>query len=116
MCIRDRSISLNLETAHTCGLIVNELIANSLEHGFVGKKGGHIWLTLKQVESCGMILQIKDDGIGIPDNVDFFNSDSLGLKLVRILTRQLEGELSVETTQGTCFTTQFGELDYCDRI
>ena len=110
------SISLNLETAHTCGLIVNELIANSLEHGFVGRKGGHIWLKLKQVESCGMILQIKDDGIGIPDSVDFFNSDSLGLKLVRILTRQLEGELSVETNQGTCFTIQFGELDYCDRI
>ncbi len=110
------SINLSLETAHTCGLIVNELIANSLEHGFVGRKGGNIWLELKQAESCGLRLQIKDDGIGIPDNIDFFNSDSLGLKLVRILTRQLEGELSVEQNQGTCFTIQFGELDYCDRI
>lgn len=110
------SIDLNLETAHTCGLIVNELIANSLEHGFEGKPGGNIWLELKQVEGDGITLQIRDDGIGIPDDIDFFNSDSLGLKLVRILTRQLEGELNVKRDQGTCFTIQFSELDYCDRI
>ena len=109
-------ISLSLETAHTCGLIVNELIANSLEHAFTGRKGGHIWLELKQFEGCGMILRIKDDGTGMPDNIDFFNSDSLGLKLVRILTRQLEGNLDIEKNQGTCFTIKFGELDYCDRI
>ena len=50
----------------------------------------------------------------MPQDVDFSTSDSLGLKLVRILTRQLEGELTIECDHGTCFTFRFDELDYCD--
>jgi two-component sensor histidine kinase len=54
--------------------------------------------------------------VGLPANFDFNETESLGLKLVRILTRQLEGELKLDISQGTCFEIIFSELDYCDRI
>lgn len=112
-------IYLNIETAHSCGLIINELIANALEHAFPECKTGNIWVSLtrdKNDEDSQILLQVKDDGVGIPKDFDFFNSDSLGLKLVRILTRQIEGEIEIVTTEGTCFTITFSELDYRDRL
>ncbi|MDJ0635471.1 MAG: response regulator [Xenococcaceae cyanobacterium MO_188.B29] len=112
-------IYLNIETAHSCGLIINELIANALEHAFPNCKTGNIWVSLKRDnnnQDYPIVLQVKDDGVGIPEDFDFFNSDSLGLKLVRILTRQIEGEIEILTTNGTCFTITFSELDYRDRL
>ena len=109
-------IDLNIETAHSCGLIVNELIANALEHAFPNRASGSIWLNLKQDNNYGVILKIKDNGVGVPENFDFYNSESLGLKLVRILTRQLEGEIKLDTSNGTCFKITFSELDYRDRL
>lgn len=112
-------IYLNIETAHSCGLIINELIANALEHAFPEGKTGNIWVSLtrdKNDENSQILLQIKDDGVGIPKDFDYFNSDSLGLKLVHILTRQIEGEIEIVTTKGTCFTITFSELDYRDRL
>ena len=109
-------INLNIETAHSCGLIVNELIANALEHAFPNRKNGNIWLNLKQDKNSGIVLKVKDDGVGIPQNFDFRNTESLGLKLVCILTRQLEGEIKLDKSDGTCFEITFSELDYRDRI
>ena len=110
------TIYVNIETAHSCGLIVNELAANALEHAFRDRQSGNIWLGLKREENSQIILQVKDDGVGFPKDFNFINADSLGLKLVRILTRQIEGELEILTTKGTCFTITFSELDYRDRL
>ena len=111
-----QSIHVNIETAHSCGLIVNELIANALEHAFPKQQTGNIWLTLQPNPKGQIVLTIKDDGVGLPFDFDFDSTESLGLKLVRILTRQLEGELELQLTNGTCFQISFSELDYCDRI
>ncbi len=110
------TIHVNIETAHSCGLIVNELIANALEHAFPQQKHGNVWLSLKQDRNCGITLKVKDDGVGIPENFDFHNAESLGLKLVRILIRQLEGEIQLDKSDGTCFEITFLELDYGDRL
>lgn len=114
--IDTEEITLNLETVHSCGLIVNELIANALEHAFPEGRHGNIWVTLKTLKNRQIILTVKDDGIGVGEDFDFRNSQSLGLKLVRILTRQLEGKIELDKTNGTCFKITFSELDYRDRI
>ena len=110
------TIYVNIETAHSCGLIINELAANALEHAFRGRHNGNIWLGLQRSENSQIILQVKDDGVGFPEDFDFINADSLGLKLVRILTKQIEGEMTISSNKGTCFTITFAELDYRDRL
>ncbi len=111
-----QSLFINIETAHPCGLIVNELIANSLEHGFPDNKQGNVFVSLKSKKSNIITLQIKDDGVGFPEDLDFQETESLGLQLVSTLTEQLEGEIILDRTGGTCFTITFSELDYCDRV
>ncbi len=109
-------INLNLETAHSCGLIINELVTNAIEHAFEGKDKGIIWLTLQRQADGSIVLNIRDDGIGIAEDFDFQRAKSLGLRLVRILTRQLEGEIEIDSSKGTCFKMTFSELDYSDRL
>ena len=111
-----QSINLNIETTHSCGLIINELVTNALEHAFNGREAGKIWLDLILTDDNQIILTIKDNGIGLPSNFDFHEAESLGLRLVRILTRQLEGEIEIDLDQGTCFKMTFSELEYSDRL
>ncbi|MEL7010877.1 MAG: response regulator [Cyanobacteria bacterium J06648_1] len=114
--INTESINLNIETAHSFGLIINELVTNALEHAFVERRQGNIWINLSRTNNAEIVLIIKDDGVGVPPDFDFNNSNSLGLKLVRILTRQIEGEIELDFTQGTSYKITFSELDYCDRL
>ncbi len=111
-----QEIHLNIETANSCGLIINELVTNALEHAFVDRQQGNIWLSLKRQDQGDIILTIKDDGIGVPPDFDFYETESLGLRLVRILTRQLEGEIELDLEEGTCFKITFSELNYSDRL
>lgn len=114
--IDTENIYINIETANSCGLIVNELAANALEHAFANSQNGNIWISLKKQENSQIMLQVRDDGVGLPENFDLLDTDSLGLKLVRILTRQIEGDLKISTNNGTCFTMTFSELDYRERL
>ena len=116
MCIRDRSILVNVETATPCGLIVNELVANSLEHAFPNRENGTITLNLCLDKSEKITLIVKDNGIGFPDNFDWRTADSLGLQLVGLLTQQLEGELTINQNQGTEVIITFEELEYRTRF
>lgn len=109
-------IELNIESANPCGLIVNELVSNSLEHGFVGRDRGNIWLNLKRNLENRIILTIQDDGVGFGDDMDLYNSDSLGLELVCTLVEQIDGEISLDKTNGTKIEIVFDELEYRSRI
>lgn len=114
--VNAESMKLNIETANSCGLIINELATNALEHAFKGRKQGNIWINLIRNQDSEIVLTVKDDGIGTPPDFDLLETDSLGLKLVRILTHQLEGELTYNSQQGTNFQLTFAELDYQDRL
>ena len=116
MVIDAETINLNLETAHSCGLIINELVTNALEHAFDGREKGIIWLNLQRQANANIVLSIRDDGVGLAQDFDFHQTNSLGLRLVRLLTRQLEGEVEVDITQSTCFKFTFSELNYSDRL
>ena len=111
-------VVINIETAHPCGLIINELIVNSLEHAFPEKNHsqGMIGLALKQDANGLISLSVKDNGIGLPIGFDPEESESLGLQLVYTLVEQLDGELKLDSSDGTNFQITFRELQYEARV
>ena len=100
-------VYFEIDTAILCGLIINELVSNSLKHAFPGGKRGHVFIDLKETSSNKYELILKDDGIGFPDNIDFRNTDSLGLQLVTTLTDQLGGKIDLLRNGLTEFRIDF---------
>jgi PAS domain S-box-containing protein len=100
-------VSLGIDTAIPCGLIINELISNSLKHAFPGNREGEIRIVFHSLNE-NIELIVCDNGVGLPDGMDFRNTESLGLHLVTILAEgQLRGEISVDTSKGTMFRIVF---------
>ncbi len=101
-------IMLNIDQAIPCGLIVNELVSNALKYAFPGDRKGEIQLHLHALSDNEIELIIHDNGIGLPETVDWEYAQSLGLSLVRdLVVEQLEGHLTVERDGGTSFRIQF---------
>ncbi len=107
-------ISLDIDTAIPCGLIVNELVSNALKHAFAGRESGTITVHMRAVGDR-IELGVRDDGRGMPSGLDWRNSKSLGLKLVNDLARQLEGQVHMTSENGTEFRVVFSEIRYKDR-
>ncbi|WP_424357352.1 sensor histidine kinase [Methanocella sp. MCL-LM] len=99
-------ISMGVDTAVPCGLIVNELISNSLKHAFPGNRAGEIRVCIREVDGRA-VIKVADNGVGLPENFDFHTSESLGLQLVNMLVEQLDGSISLERENGTKFTIAF---------
>ncbi|WP_413161058.1 sensor histidine kinase [Capilliphycus salinus ALCB114379] len=114
--LKIKPVFLNVETAHPCGLIVNELISNVFKHAFPETGGGDVWLGLHQERSGEVVLSVKDNGVGFPKGVNFRQVNSLGMELICTLTQQLEGTIELKRKRGTLFTVRFYELKYCPRI
>ena len=95
-------VSLAVGKAIPCGLILNELITNALRHAFPDGRTGMIRVELAPVDSGGLRLAVRDDGVGLPVGLDFETSPSLGLQLVRMLSKQLGAALEVRSDGGTC--------------
>jgi two-component system response regulator len=108
-------VSFNMETAIPCGLIINELVSNSLKYAFPHGEG-EIYVSLMHYEGNKYLLTINDNGIGLPAEIDFKNTQSLGFRLVNNLTNQLEGEIELDRTNGTTFKIIFEELKYETRL
>jgi len=100
-------LSLGIDEAIPCGLIINELVSNSLKHAFpVGVKG-EIRVDC-QVGNDGFIaLGIRDNGVGLPDGLDFRNTESLGLQIVNLLAKQLRGTIEQRNQNGACYSLRF---------
>ena len=102
-------LHLEMNRAVSCGLIVNELVSNALKHAFSGRTRGRIQIALESTDAGRYALRVADDGIGLPEGLDFGRADSLGLQLVHDLTQQLEGQIEVVRNHGTRFTVTFDE-------
>lgn len=102
-------IMVDINTAVPLGLIVNELITNCMKHAFPGDKSGEIKVQFF-LEDENLVFKVSDDGVGFPENLDFKNTDSLGLKLVNSLTAQIDGEIGLDRTVGTEFKITFKEF------
>ena len=110
----EKDIVLNMDTAVPCGLIINELVTNSIKFAFPGRKTGKIYIHLNH-DDGSLILIIGDNGIGLPEGTDFENSQKLGLQLVKTLTDQLEGTIQYNGENGAEFEIKFNELVYKNR-
>jgi two-component sensor histidine kinase len=91
---------LPMEVVIPSGLILNELIANSVKHAFSERQAGTIYLGLHRV-GPNWELVVRDDGVGLPAGFDMARVTSLGLQLVRTLTEQLAGQLEIRSDRGT---------------
>ncbi len=99
---------LKIESAIPCGLIISELVSNCIKYAFPGDMKGFISISLRSVDNNGQVrLEVSDDGVGIPDEVDPEGVKSLGLRLVSILVAQLQGTLNVKRESGTTFEIMF---------
>jgi PAS domain S-box-containing protein len=100
-------ISLDIETAVPCGLIINELVSNSLKHAYTEHQGiGHISTSFKHFEDS-YILSISDDGKGMPEDFSFDNISSMGMEIICILTNQLDGNIQLIKDNGSTFRVAF---------
>lgn len=105
----------NIETSIPLGLIVNELISNSLKYAFSNNKAGEISISLNSYDN-GHQLTISDNGMGLPDDLDLKNPEkNLGFSLVNSLVQQLDGSIDLDRSQGTKYTINFNELNYKER-
>jgi two-component sensor histidine kinase/ligand-binding sensor domain-containing protein len=105
--IKAAGISLPLETAMTCGLIVNELVSNAFKYAFPDDRKGGIRIAMETRAEGRIVLSVGDDGIGIDPGLEQGKTDSLGLHLVRNLAAQLRGTLDIEHDGGTVFRIDF---------
>lgn len=101
-------VSLGIDSAMSCGLIINELVSNSLKHAFPDAAEGEINIAFRQTDENTFELIVSDNGIGLPDNLDLQKIGSMGLFLVKMLVEdQLEGEISLDRSRGTKFSITF---------
>ncbi|MEG4216247.1 PAS domain S-box protein [Microcoleus sp. Pol14C6] len=109
-------IYLNIETAIPCGLIINEVVSNSLKYAFRQSLAGEINIEFNELSSQELQLIIQDNGSGFPAGFDVKNAETLGLRLVIMLSGQLEASIAIDSQCGTCYTLIFKELNYRRRI
>ena len=101
-------VSLGIDIGIPCGLIINELVSNSLKHAFPDDGQGVIGIDLKPKDGDNrFILEVSDSGIGFPDDLDFRNTESFGLQLVITQVEQLSGTIELDKEVGTRFKISF---------
>jgi PAS domain S-box-containing protein len=105
-------VVLGVDTAIPCGLIINELISNSLKYAFPGGKEGEIRVTFCSANHDEVELTVSDNGVGLPTDLNFSHPRSFGLKLVSILTDQIRGKLEIDRHRGTKFRIRFRKGRY----
>ncbi|MGB8951705.1 MAG: PAS domain S-box protein [Candidatus Aminicenantales bacterium] len=103
-------ISLDIQTAIPCGLIVNELVSNSLKHAFPEGKSGEIYIGFHRLKSSELELIVRDNGVGLPEGFNLQQSESMGMQLVMMLTEQLEARFELKEKEGAGFKFVFKEL------
>ncbi|AKB49849.1 sensory transduction histidine kinase [Methanosarcina barkeri str. Wiesmoor] len=117
----EENIFLNMDTGVPLGIIVNELISNSLKHAFPDKGRGEIQIKLHRDKKgkskkegdkdTSFILIVSDNGIGIPENLNIKDVDSLGIQLITALVDQLDGKFELRRNNGTEFTMRFKVIE-----
>jgi two-component sensor histidine kinase len=100
-------VSLSVNTAVPCGLILNELVSNALKHAFCNRAAGQVAVSLSGDTQGRVCLCVRDNGTGLPSGFDWRQSQSLGLRLVQMLAGQLHAAVEVTSVEGVEFTITF---------
>jgi two-component sensor histidine kinase len=106
MNIHAEDISLHIDKAVPCSLIINELLSNAFKHAFPDGKKGDVWIDIRRMGET-LVLHYRDNGVGLPEDISIERSDSLGMRLLYGLTRQLHGTIEVQRFEGTHITITF---------
>jgi two-component sensor histidine kinase len=101
------AIYLDIYQAIPLGLILNELVSNALEHAFCPESGGNLSITLQQTGKGQCELRVRDNGCGLSRDIDLHETETIGLKLVSVLSEQLGGSLTLLREGGTEFQITF---------
>jgi len=104
-------VSLSVNAAVPCGLILNELVTNALKHAFSGSSDGELTVSLGAAPPGRVRLCVRDNGRGLPEGLDWRKARSLGLRLVQMLAGQLHAEVQVKSDAGTEFVITFGMMN-----
>jgi len=105
--IDTKGVVLGIDDAIPCGLIVNELVSNSLKYAFPDDQRGKITVRFENSDNESIVLTVADNGVGLPAGLDVTATETLGFQLVTILTRQLRGTIELDREGGTKFTIKF---------
>jgi PAS domain S-box-containing protein len=103
-------VAIGADTAIPCGLIANELISNCIKHAFPEERSGSVTVIVRSPATGEYEMVVRDDGVGIPEDLDYEVSDTLGLRLVRRLVQQLRGTMEVVRSDGTEFRMRFFDV------
>ena len=114
----DEEFRIGLDTALPCGLIINELVSNSFKYAWPMADRGEVTISIipDETDQESFVLEVRDDGVGLPADFDLANSTSLGLKLVNMLVEQLEGEIMTNDENGSVFTMHLAKCQYKERL
>jgi two-component sensor histidine kinase len=102
---------MDIDTAIPFGLILTELISNALKYAFPSPQSGRVAVILRPDGEQRWLLEVQDDGVGIPPHIDIANATSLGLTLVNDLVSQLRGNVQLERSHGTRYRIQLASVD-----
>ena len=102
-----KDVFLDINTAIPCGLIINELVTNSLKHAFPDDRRGEMLVKMRVDKRGKHTLIVKDTGIGFPERLGFRETETLGMQLVTDLVIQIEGSIKLNREGGTTFTIVF---------
>lgn len=106
--INVEDVTLGIDSAILCGLIINELVTNSIKYAFPDHRKGEIEIDFRQTDENNFELIVSDNGVGIPEGLDIRKTESLGLRLITMLVDdQLEGEINLDRSKGTVFQIKF---------
>ena len=115
--VESENLALLLDTAIPCGLIVHELLSNSLKYAFPDQRDGEISIRLSRNGADNFVLSMVDNGVGVPQGFDFRGQDTLGLQMVcAIAEHQMQGEVRFTGAQGVACTIQFPDALYTERV
>lgn len=100
-------VSLDIDQAVACGLIINELVSNAFKHAFPGGERGEVSIRFTSDSDDGCVLSVRDSGAGFPRDIDIYRTDSLGMQIVTSLVAQLSGTVELMRGGGTEFRVWF---------
>lgn len=109
-------ISFSMETAVSCGQLINELVSNCLKHAFPNGRTGDVTVELLSNGNDTYLLTVSDNGVGLPPDFEVGKTESLGWQLVPMLVEQLNGTFELQESAGTTVRLTFSEIHYKGRI
>jgi len=111
--IKIKDFLFDVGKAIPCGLIVDELVSNCLKYAFPQEREGNISIELYTINQDEVELTVKDDGVGLPEDVDMYRTATIGLQIVKMLAEhQLGGKIELKREKGTRFCIRFKRTTY----